>query len=149
MAALPYLQFYVSDYLSDTMHLETDEHGAYLLLIMNYWQTGKPINEKHIKAITRISNERYANVIETLRPFFNIDNNGYWFHKRVEADLERVREKSLKASDAGKKSAAARWENKNKSTDVVTNVITNVSETLQRNCNHTDTDTDTIQIQRI
>ena len=71
MAALPYIQLYVADYLSDTMHLETDEHGAYLLLIMNYWQTGKPINQKHIKAITRISNERYANVIETLQHFFN------------------------------------------------------------------------------
>jgi len=48
MAALPYIQLYVADYLADTIHLETDEHGAYLLIIMNYWQTGQQIPENRI-----------------------------------------------------------------------------------------------------
>jgi uncharacterized protein YdaU (DUF1376 family) len=139
MAALPYLQLYVADYLSDTMHLSTEEHGAYILLIMNYWQTGKPINSKHIKAITKLSNERITDVIETLQHFFNVDVDGLWFHKRIEADLEKVRDKSIKSSNAGKISAELRWKNNTK----VTNVITDVIETLQRNCNHTETETKT------
>ena len=49
MAALPYMQLYVADYLADTVHLDADEHGAYLLIIFNYWQTGKPIPESQSK----------------------------------------------------------------------------------------------------
>jgi uncharacterized protein YdaU (DUF1376 family) len=40
MAALPYMQFHIAEYLADTSHLTTEEHGAYLLLIFNYWQRG-------------------------------------------------------------------------------------------------------------
>lgn len=135
MAALPYIQLYVADYLADTMHLSTEEHGAYLLLIMNYWQTGKPIKEKHIQAITKVSNERLTDVINSLQHFFNVDEtNGIWTHYRIEKDLEKVRCKSIKASESGKKSAKKRWvDNIN-----ITNAITDVTKTLQRNCNHTE-----------
>ena len=139
MAALPYMQLYVADYLADTMHLSAEEHGAYLLLIMNYWQTGKPINEKHISCITKIDKEKVTDVISTLQHFFNIDSTGLWHHKRIDEELEKVRQKSLKTSLAGKKSAKKRWGNNEK----VTDVITDVTKVLQHNCNYTDTDTDT------
>ena len=83
MAALPYMQLYVADYLADTIHLEADEHGAYLLIIMNYWQTGKPIPEKRLQIISRIPNGRWTDVKDTLSDFFTIDANGYWIHERI------------------------------------------------------------------
>lgn len=141
MAALPYMQLYVSDYLSDTAHLTTEEHGAYLLLLFNYWQTGKPLRADRLATVARMSNDRWNSVELTLSEFFNIEvNPGSWTHLRVEADLHQVASKATQASDAGKKSALARALAKQASQTVAS---TGVATKAQRNANHTDTDTDT------
>ena len=68
MAALPFMQLYVAEYLADTAHLSTEEHGAYLLLIFNYWQRGKPLpaNPERLARIARLSNDRWTDVERTL-----------------------------------------------------------------------------------
>ena len=107
MAALPYMQLYVADYLADTMHLTTEEHGAYLLLIFNYWQTGKPIPMSRLARITRLSNERWTDVERSLGEFFN-ERSNEWVHDRIERDLEAVRATQEQRIAAGKASAEAR-----------------------------------------
>jgi|GEM_PF-627935 len=147
MAALPYIQLYVADYLADTMHLTTEEHGAYLLLIFNYWQTGKPIPKKRLASVARMLNERWTDVEETLSEFFN-DTGTHWQHDRIDADLLAVNEKQIKASRAGKASAAARAAKK-KQTAIppekpggANGRLTDVEQTLQQKGNHKDTDKD-------
>ena len=132
MASLPYMQLYVADYLADTAHLTTEEHGAYLLLIFNYWQRGKPLpnNDKRLAMIARLSNERWTDVKETLNEFFNVTPT-CWQHHRIDKDLAEVSFKSNSASLAGKASAEAkRLKKQQKTTDVTTDV--------QRNVNHTE-----------
>ena len=107
MAALPYMQLYIADYLADTMHLSAEEHGAYLLLMFNYWQTGKPIPKNRLAKIARLTNERWADVEPSLQEFF-CDNGEEWVHLRIEEDLASVREKLTKKSAAGKASVQAR-----------------------------------------
>ncbi|MDU9039969.1 DUF1376 domain-containing protein [Pseudomonas corrugata] len=107
MAALPYMQLYVADYLADTMHLTTEEHGAYLLLIFNYWQTGKPIPVSRLARITRLSNERWTDVERSLGEFFN-ERGNEWVHERIERDLEAVHATQEQRIAAGKASAEAR-----------------------------------------
>lgn len=83
MAALPYMQLYIADYLADTMHLSAEEHGAYLLLMFNYWQTGKPIPKNRLAKIARLTNERWADVEPSLQEFFAITaRNGRIFGLR-------------------------------------------------------------------
>lgn len=83
MAALPYMQLYIADYLADTMHLSAEEHGAYLLLMFNYWQTGKPIPKNRLAKIARLTNERWADVEPSLQEFFAITaRNGCIFGLR-------------------------------------------------------------------
>ena len=148
MAALPYMQLYVADYLADTMHLSAEEHGAYLLLIFNYWQTGKslPDNDKRLANVARLSNERWTDVKQTLIEYFVLVD-GKLIHPRIEADLEYINIKQKKASDAGKASAVARRQKKDakmkaKSTDVPTDVPTDAIDTCKHVGNHSDSDSD-------
>lgn len=147
MAALPYMQLYVADYLADTSHLTVTEHGAYLLLMFNYWQRGQSFKakdqqslNKRLATVARMSNEEWADVAESLAEFFNVSPTE-WEHKRIARDLQAVHLKSTKASTAGKASAASK--KAKKPTPVQTPVATNVEQPLQQSFNHTDTDTDT------
>ena len=130
MAALPYMQLYVADYLADTSHLSTLEHGVYLLLIMNYWQRGGPLPaaDDKVARIARISTEEWLTVKDNILPFFT-EQGGQLVHRRIERDLEAVLDKCEKAAASGRSSAAKRYGN-GRSTNV------------QRSSNHTDTDTE-------
>ena len=109
MAVIPYMPVYVADYLGDTAHLATEEHGAYWLLITAYWQSGKALlaEPSRLAIITRMTNERWASVQQTIESFFIVEN-GMWVHKRIEAELAKVRDKSEKARAAGRASGASR-----------------------------------------
>jgi Uncharacterized protein conserved in bacteria len=139
MAALPYLQLYPADYLADTAHLNAAQHGAYLLLIMNYWQTGAPLKDSNVRLanVARMSKDEWIETRELLEEFFEI-RDGEWIHHRIERDLSEVYAKSKNASTAGKASAEARRIKR----------LTTVPTNVQRNVNHTDTDTDTDKDQK-
>jgi uncharacterized protein YdaU (DUF1376 family) len=109
MTSLPYMQLYVSDYLADTAHLTAQQHGAYMLLLMNYWQRGKPLDNtnERLSHVARLTPEEWEQAKPTLEEFFVIDGH-LWTHARVEDDLEKIREKSVKASFAGRRSVVAR-----------------------------------------
>jgi len=109
VSSLPYMQLYVSDYLADTAHLNATQHGAYMLLLMNYWQRGKPLDNSNdrLAFVARLTPEEWLDNKEVLSEFFNIDGET-WSHTRIETDLEKVREKSAKASFAGRSSGVQR-----------------------------------------
>lgn len=113
MSALPYMSFYVADYLADTSHISTLEHGAYLLLIFNYWQRGGPLpaNDLYLARIARMTPDEWREARPTIEPFFT-EIDGQWHHKRIDADLARTADAIDEKKKAGRASAHARAQRK-------------------------------------
>jgi uncharacterized protein YdaU (DUF1376 family) len=110
MAALPYMPLYVADYLADAAHLTTTQHGAYLLLIMNYWQRGQPLpdDDRRLASIARLGPREWARSRAVLAEFFEVAG-GVWVHNRIARELARVADKSLKSKRAAQASVKRRF----------------------------------------
>lgn len=89
----------VGDYLKATHHLSVAEHGAYLLLIMHYWQDGGlPSDERMIARLSHLTAEQWIESRDVLAALFNEG----WKHKRVEAELAKASDIIDKRKQAGK-----------------------------------------------
>lgn len=102
MAAIPFMPLYVADYLSDAAHLSTLEHGAYLLLIMTYWQRGEalPADDKKLARICRVGPREWTRIKPVISEFFQVDCST-WSHRRIDSELQNVHAKSLKKRAGG------------------------------------------------
>jgi uncharacterized protein YdaU (DUF1376 family) len=93
-----WMPLYVGDYLGDTGHLSTTQHGAYLLLMMHYWRKGElPEDDKQLAAITKLPLRVWQDSRETLQAFFYEG----WKHKRIDTELMRMEKVSAKRAEAG------------------------------------------------
>jgi uncharacterized protein YdaU (DUF1376 family) len=86
----------VGDYLKDTSRLTTEQHGAYLLLLMDYWTKGPPPDDDAaLASITKLDARTWRKQRPRLASFFRIVD-GVWRHKRVDEELIRWAEKKAK-----------------------------------------------------
>lgn len=99
-----WMPFYVTDYLGDTMHLSTTQHGAYLLLLLACWKAGGelPDDDSQLAAITRLPVSDWKRSAPVLRRFFD-SVDGVLLHGRVKKELDRAKELSAKRAEIGKK----------------------------------------------
>jgi uncharacterized protein YdaU (DUF1376 family) len=96
----PWMPLYVGDYISDTGHLTATQHGAYLLLMMHYWQKkGLPNDDRQLAAIARLTPAQWKKERDTIATFFQ---DG-WKHKRIEFELTEAD----RISQAGRKGGVA------------------------------------------
>ncbi len=95
-----WMPFYVGDYLADTQHLTTLQHGAYVLLIMAYWQRGGlPDDDQAIAGICRLNRAQWESNSQAIAKLFLPG----WKHKRIERELEKANQLSEKRALAGRK----------------------------------------------
>lgn len=104
-----WLPLYVAEYLADTTRLTTEQHGAYLLIIMDYWRNGQPPDDDVILArITGLSLPVWKKTKKVIQSFFSV-SGGFWKHKRIEAEIIRATENQKQRTERARQGAAARW----------------------------------------
>lgn len=89
-------------YHRDTTHLTTEEHGAYLLLLMAAWGTedcSLPNDERRLAALSKTTVQRWRKIAPTVLEFWTIERGRIW-QKRLMKEWLYVREKSKKARAA-------------------------------------------------
>lgn len=103
------MQLYVADYLGDTRHLTTEQHGAYLLLLMAMWRAGGalPNDEAKLARIVGLSPARWRRISSDVIAFFDVGGANIT-QKRLVAEIEKAREKSHKRADAGRQGGKAK-----------------------------------------
>ena len=105
MSAPAWMPLYVADYLADTGHLSTVEHGAYMLLIMHYWQNGDlPDDDARLARIVRMSDAEWSAARPVIRPKFG---DG-WRHERIEGEIKEAEKRIEAGKRGGEASARAR-----------------------------------------
>jgi uncharacterized protein YdaU (DUF1376 family) len=108
--SLPYMQLFPSDYMGDTRHLSTEQHGAYLLMLMAMWNAGGslPNVDDKLARITGLTRAKWLKHRPDIIAFFR-QEDGVLRHNRIDRDLNAARELSKTRSEIGKKGADARW----------------------------------------
>lgn len=109
MSATPWMRFFPADYLADTRRLTTEQHGAYLLLLMDSWSSGAlPDDDAVLARVTGLDAESWARTRPAIAGYFEIAD-GKWVHARIEQEREHAQAYAQASSGRGKKAAAARW----------------------------------------
>ena len=109
MSAPPYMQLYVGDYLADTIHLTTLEHGAYLLILMGLWRSGGAISsdDATLARFARLAPANWVKVKGRVLSLLTIEN-GMVSQRRLTAELQKYATVLDKKREAGKSSARAK-----------------------------------------
>lgn len=102
------MPLYIADYLADTAHLGCAESGAYLHLIMSYWQRGGlPNDDNKLASIARATPEQWCCMKDTIAEFFS---DG-WVHRRVDLELAKSQQAYEKRAFAGKSGGLSKASN--------------------------------------
>lgn len=131
-----YYPHHIGDYRRDTAHLSILEHGAYRLLLDEYYVSARPLPSdlptlcRITRALSRAERDAVAHI---LRTYFQPTPEGYR-HKRVEAELTAYQAKADQTAQAGRASGIARRTRSPKFTnDAPTDVPTDTSTFVRTN----------------
>lgn len=104
-----WMPFYVADYLADTTRLTTEQHGAYMLLILDYWRNGPPpADDATLAQITRMPLDAWSNARSKVLAFFE-QRDGMLVHNRIEREKASAACNKDKKTTRAKAAAEARW----------------------------------------
>ncbi len=100
------MKLYIADYLADTTHLTTVEHGTYVLLLMGLWRAGGrlPNDDLKLSKIAHLTPEQWGEIGPVVREFFTV-KGGHLTQKRATEEIAKYQNVISSAKNAGKASA--------------------------------------------
>lgn len=92
MSERPFMQLYVSDFVGDTLHLSTEQIGAYMLLLMAMWNAGGrlPDDDAKLARVVRLSVKKWRTIAPDLMAFLERKEGEIW-HNRLTKELQKKR----------------------------------------------------------
>ncbi len=97
-----YIPLFPDSYLADTTHLTTEQHGAYLLLLMAAWRSADctlPHDEKRLALLAGVSVARWRIIGPTILEMWTCEN-GRCRQKRLSREWDYVQRKRGQARSA-------------------------------------------------
>ncbi len=109
MSERPFMQLYVSDFIGDTLHLTTEQIGAYMLTLMAMWNAGGklPADEAKLARVARMSVKKWKAISGDLLAFFQ-EADGFISHNRLTKELQKSESKSQSRAAAGAEGGKAK-----------------------------------------
>lgn len=106
------------DYRADTAHLNLEQHGAYLLLLIEQWERGSiSVDEISLRRIF-MGNKPSPEVLSVIDEFFHKQDDGRAVNSRLEKERNNAKGIYERKVSAAQKVAAAR-----KSPDVIKELL--------------------------
>jgi uncharacterized protein YdaU (DUF1376 family) len=96
-----FMPMFWGDFFANTLHLTTQEVGAYVLLIGHAWEHNGKIAVEDLQRVARVSNHNWHRVRHRVIPFFDtLSDTNSWISERVLLELTKAAEISNKRKDA-------------------------------------------------
>lgn len=108
--SLPWFPFHIDKFLSDTLALDGEAIGAYVLLMLHYYATETPPrdNDRALATIARLPMDRWLDRRPEIAACFEI-RDGVWHHPTIEDEIAKAKAKHAAGIASAQAGAAARW----------------------------------------
>ena len=108
--SLPWFAFNIKDFIANTRRLNTEAKGAYLCLMLDYYQqgAGPPDDDEVLATIAELPVDAWKRHRRVIEPLFIVEN-GQWKHDRIDCELleaNRKHEATTARASAGGRAKA-------------------------------------------
>jgi uncharacterized protein YdaU (DUF1376 family) len=107
--SLAYFAFYPNDFIGATCHLNAEQTGAYIKILCFLWQKERS-KESYLKAVGFGSVSVGLSEWEPVAELLQIDENGFFYNRRLEEEREKATKKHEAQVNNGKKGGRPRKE---------------------------------------
>ena len=107
MAEFPSLPVWTDALLGDTQHLNTEQFGAYLLMLIVAWRSpdnALPTDDHQLATITRLSRAKWLKTKTVLLAFWREDSGRY-----RQKNLDKVKNSVRETAQKNRENATNRW----------------------------------------